>query len=780
METVTTIAAESKLATWRHQDEALAAVDGKRGFLLAMAMGTGKSRTAILALERRKARLVVILCPKSVVEVWPEQFERHAGESWRILVLEKGTCKQKAAELREAIRNMRRPLAVIVNYESAWREPLGAALQAVEFDAVIYDECVAAGTLISTPSGRVPIEQIQVGDEVLGFDHQLNKVVATRVRHTFRRLSKAQLVIINGVRLTCNHPVWTLEEEYVEAGKIRGGHTVCQAEEHSNALEGFVPPQLRMVPACVSGQEAAHPVLREAVLVNVESYSRNAGAVAACHESNDPAPRGAGKVGSTSALGIESIPVEGQRIEARGTERGARVLSPERRKRTPAVSPANGLAGSVGLETGVRCGDWSAREWLPDALQNRRSESGSQNSDRGGRLQPHNEDRSTGGREERRVSEIEGLDSASILEPGSDSESGCGSRQDPALRFLYNLETGTGNYFAGGLLVHNCHRVKDPGGKASKFCKALSMGTAKTFPIPFRLGLTGTPMPHSPLDVYAQFRALDTNVFGSSYTAFKSRYAVMNPVITGKVDAFQNLDELARKMGAFTYQVDASVLNLPDPVHTERIFDLSPRGRAVYRALEENLIAEVETGTIVAANALAKLLRLRQVTGGTTRIEDGESVRVDDGKADALAEVLADLPLREPLVVVAVFHADLDRIREVCEANGRTVLELSGRRNELAEWKGGGADVLAVQIQAGGVGIDLTRACHSILWSVGFSLGEYEQFLARTQRPGQTRFVNYIHLLARGTVDFAVYRALRARANVVEAVLATMKGRKAA
>ena len=34
-------------------------------------------------------------------------------------------------------------------------------------------------------------------------------------------------------------------------------------------------------------------------------------------------------------------------------------------------------------------------------------------------------------------------------------------------------------------------------------------------------------MPHSPLDIYAQFRFLDPDVYGTRVTAFRAQYAIM-------------------------------------------------------------------------------------------------------------------------------------------------------------------------------------------------------------------------------------------------------------
>jgi SNF2 family DNA or RNA helicase len=80
-----------------------------------------------------------------------------------------------------------------------------------------------------------------------------------------------------------------------------------------------------------------------------------------------------------------------------------------------------------------------------------------------------------------------------------------------------------------------------------------------------------------------------------------------------------------------------------------------------------------------------------------------------------------------------------------------------------------------VQIQAGGLGIDLTRSCYCFFYSLGSSLGDYEQAKSRLHRQGQTRNVTYYHILAlcdgQKTADHKVYRALDRKENVAQAVL---------
>ena len=122
----------------------------------------------------------------------------------------------------------------------------------------------------------------------------------------------------------------------------------------------------------------------------------------------------------------------------------------------------------------------------------------------------------------------------------------------------------------------------------------------------------------------------------------------------------------------------------------------------------------------------------------------------------------------EPIVVFCRFHHDLDAVREVC---GPETRELSGRRNELAAWQAGEGRVLAVQIQSGSVGVDLTRAAYCVWYSVGWSLGEFDQAKARVHRPGQTRPVTYVRLIAKDTIDERIFAALAARRDVIESLL---------
>ena len=330
------------------------------------------------------------------------------------------------------------------------------------------------------------------------------------------------------------------------------------------------------------------------------------------------------------------------------------------------------------------------------------------------------------------------------------------------------------------IVLDESHRIKSPGGTSSRYLARL----AAKQPHARRVCLTGTPMPSSPLDLYGQFRFLDPAVFGTSFARMRARYAECDLRFPSKVKAWKNQGELTAKLDANSWRVTADeVLDLPEAIHETISVELSAKVQRFYRSLESEMTAEIEQGTVTVNNALGKLLRLQQATGGYARLDCGATVTPIDGvpaKRLALQDRLEDLPATEPVVVFCRFRSDLEDVAAAARELGREYAEVSGERKDLERWQRGDATILGVQTQSGGAGIDCSRACYAFYYSLGFSLGDYEQSLARLRRPGQTRCVRYYHLVCQGTVDEQVYAALRERRNVIDAVLQRLSPRQEA
>lgn len=329
------------------------------------------------------------------------------------------------------------------------------------------------------------------------------------------------------------------------------------------------------------------------------------------------------------------------------------------------------------------------------------------------------------------------------------------------------------------IVLDEAHRIKSPSGKASKWLAKLGQNQ----PQARRACLSGTPTPQSPLDWWAQLNFLDPTLVGGSFTSFRSRIANTHPRIRGWVTSFRPdaLQALRARIDQHVHRVTAAeVLALPDAVHTVIPVEMSANTRRFYESLEQDMIATIGDGVVTAANPMVVVGRLQGATSGFSRIDGDDSFTLIDetpAKRLAFSEFLLDFPAREPLVVFCKFTEDIRQCKAAAVESGRTVSELSGSQKQLEEWQSGKTDVIVVQQQSGGAGIDLTRAAFCVYWSLSHSLGDYEQSLARIRRPGQAKCCRYYHLVCTDSVDETIYEALQEKKDVVESVLARLTKR---
>lgn len=324
------------------------------------------------------------------------------------------------------------------------------------------------------------------------------------------------------------------------------------------------------------------------------------------------------------------------------------------------------------------------------------------------------------------------------------------------------------------IILDESHRAKSAGSKVSKFLALLGKHTK------YKMCLSGTPMANSPLDIYGQYRFLDMNIFGTNFRKFQQQYAILGGPDQRWVIGFKNGVELNEKFNSIAYHCKmddvADRLKLPERLPNSIVpVDLPAKDMKVVKKFSEEFIAECENGVLVASNVLVRLLRLQQICSGFCQIQDSplEDPRIEElntSKAVQLQSILEDISPVSSVVVFCVFQHDLDQVYYVGQRTQRKVFEVSGRKNELDEWQKADGGVLAVQIQAGAEGIDMTKAHHAIYFSLPYSLALYEQSKARLHRPGQTKPVSFIHLIATNTIDELMFESLEQKKDVIESI----------
>ena len=317
---------------WAHQKEALDFIIPRPGAMLAMEMGSGKSLCAVALMAESGRQRTLVLCPLSVVDhVWPQQIAAHSAAELQVIPLGSDVAGVKA-KLQKAERDLRRrpglPAVVIVNYESAWREPLGTWLTSQRWDLMVIDECHPEGTMIDTPAGKTPIEELKAGDAVWGVDHLTGRVVQAKVQHTFTRSTGEDLIAIGETSMTPEHPVWTTRG-YIPAKDVNPDDTVAriaqenQAEDPSSALQ--------MVRQELYGRPSHSPILRP--VLRFESKNELPGGEGTQPEHHGPAGEPAGNSRETStspAVRLQPAAASGEQSQIKSRPAADGIRTPQR------------------------------------------------------------------------------------------------------------------------------------------------------------------------------------------------------------------------------------------------------------------------------------------------------------------------------------------------------------------------------------------------------------------------------------------------------------------
>lgn len=330
------------------------------------------------------------------------------------------------------------------------------------------------------------------------------------------------------------------------------------------------------------------------------------------------------------------------------------------------------------------------------------------------------------------------------------------------------------------VICDESHRIKSPGSKCSRFLAKLGRLVSH------RYLMTGTPLAENPMDVYAQYRFLDPSIFGVRYGDFCERYQNIDPIVTARVgfpildkkNPYKNLDELREKMFSCAFYME-SVVKLP-PIKIIDVPVIMPhKVQTLYEGLVKEGAVELLDGFMTVENVLSMTTREQQLTSGYLKLEydDGSKKlkRISTYRRNALIDLLNKIPKDEPVVVFARLRKDLVSIRAVANRIGCGYSEISGKEDTQKDWEEGKTRILGVQYGAGSEGIDLTKACYCIYYSLSHSLGLYDQSMKRCHRPGQTRPVTYYRMYAvmdKGmTVDEKILYCLKEKKDYVKAVM---------
>lgn len=330
------------------------------------------------------------------------------------------------------------------------------------------------------------------------------------------------------------------------------------------------------------------------------------------------------------------------------------------------------------------------------------------------------------------------------------------------------------------IVVDESTTIKAPKSKrAKKVVKLCRSGV-------FRRIMTGSPLPESPLDAWAQYKALGDDMLGyPSFVAFKRRFAIEEIQQFGsrsfvQVVGYQNLDELGKRMGTCSSRLTkAECLDLPDKVYETAHVEMEPAQAKVYKRLRDELLVELDSGLVTSApHALTKLIRLHQVALGYLVGDEGGVEDLSNRRYDVLLDLLDEAEGTQTIVWSNFRYTIGKVVQELQKRYGeKSVVAYhggvseAGRREAMERFLSGTARYFVANPAVGGYGITLTN-CHNVVYfSNGFKAEERLQSEDRCHRIGQTNKVTYTDIVCRGTIDEKVLAALSKKRDLAESVL---------
>lgn len=344
------------------------------------------------------------------------------------------------------------------------------------------------------------------------------------------------------------------------------------------------------------------------------------------------------------------------------------------------------------------------------------------------------------------------------------------------------------------IIFDEAQYLKNPSAKRSKLCRKLAENAI------YRLGLTGTPILKNVMDIYGIFSAIDLGkTFGNNQYIFQARYLIDKnahwksksnyfPKWENNPNTYAELNDLVYKKSL--RKLKSECLDLPELIKTVRLVEWGKDQKKAYDELKRDFLTFIQTSkeneepaSVTANLAMTKALRMLQVASGFVQTDDGniheftDVPRLEECKS-LLAEIVGDN--EQKCILWCSYKHNYKMLARICDELGFKYVFITGEQNttekreaELAFRDNPEVKVAICNRRAGGVGVNLVAASHSIVYSRNFSLEEELQSEARNYRSGSERHESIvkIDLAVKDSIDEEIMLALSMKHQVSTDIL---------
>ena len=290
------------------------------------------------------------------------------------------------------------------------------------------------------------------------------------------------------------------------------------------------------------------------------------------------------------------------------------------------------------------------------------------------------------------------------------------------------------------------------------------------------IGLTGTPSGNGLMDLFAEFKVLDMGQrLGRFITKYRQDYFVPDKRNGQVVFSYAPLpgaeERIYEKIADITISMKAADhLRMPDLIESEYSVRMNEEEKKMYAEMCEQLVLQLKGDEVTAANAGVLSGKLAQMANGAVYTDDGTALHIHDRKLDALEDIIESMN-GKPLLVAYWFRHDAERIEK------RVPCVRLDTDDAIARWNRGEIHVALIHPASAGHGLNLQSGGSTLVWfGITWSLELYQQTVARLYRQGQnSNTVVVRHIIAEGTIDERILRALKRKDKTQAARIAAVK-----
>lgn len=289
------------------------------------------------------------------------------------------------------------------------------------------------------------------------------------------------------------------------------------------------------------------------------------------------------------------------------------------------------------------------------------------------------------------------------------------------------------------------------------------------------VGLTGTPSSNGLMDLWAEFRVLDLGKrLGGYITHYRNAYFTPDKRNAEVIFSYKPLpgaeDQIYKRIKDITISMKScDYLKLPECVINEFPVFMSEKEQEVYDSFRDDMVAKIKDKEIDAVNAAVLSGKLLQMANGVVYDDEKNSLLIHDRKLDALEDLIEGAN-GKPVLVAYWYQHDAERIKSRFD-----IREIKTSK-DIMDWNIGDIPVAIIHPASAGHGLNLQTGGSTLIWfGLTWSLELYQQTNARLHRQGQTDTVIIHHIIAKGTIDENVMKALRQKEKTQNALIDAVK-----